>query len=105
MGPLLFLLYANDMPHAVNSELLLYANDTCFIYMGKDTETIDERLNGDFNSLCKWFIDDKLSTHFGEEKTKSVLFGTKGHLKNQTDLNIKYGDIKIKQHNNATYLG
>ena len=40
-------------------------------------------------------------------KKKQNLFylGLKGHLKNQTDLNIKYGDIKIKQHNNVTYLG
>ena len=31
LGPLLFLLYVNDMPQAVNSELLLYADDTCLI--------------------------------------------------------------------------
>ena len=94
------------MPHAVNSELLLYADDICLIYMGKDTTTIEEQLNRDFNSLCEWFIiDNKLSIHFGEEKTKSILFGTKGQLESQTDLNIKYGDIKIKQHNNVTYLG
>ena len=72
--------------------------------MGKDTKTIEEQLNRDFNSLCKWFIDNKLSIHFGEEKTKSILFGTKGHLNNQTDLNIKYGDTKIKQHSKVTYL-
>ena len=89
------------MPQAVISELLLYADDTCHIYIGKDTKTIEEQLNRDFNSLCEWFIDNKLSIHFGEQKTKP----TKGHLKNQTDLNIKYGDIKIKQHNNVTYLG
>ena len=35
LGPLLFLSYVNDMPQAVNSELLLYADDTCLIYMGK----------------------------------------------------------------------
>ena len=35
LGPLLFLLYVNYMPQAVNSELLLYADDTCLIYMGK----------------------------------------------------------------------
>ena len=93
------------MPQAVNSELLLYADNTCLIYMGKDTQTIEEQLGRDFNSLCEWFIDNKLSIHFAQEITKSILFGTKGHLKNQTDLNIKYGDIKIKQHSKVTYLG
>ena len=31
LGPLLFLLYVNDMPQAVNLELLLYADDNCLI--------------------------------------------------------------------------
>ena len=105
LGPLLFLLYVNDIPQTVNSELLLYADDTCLIYMGKDIQKIEEQLNSDFTSLCEWFIDNKLSVHFGEEKTKSILFGTKRQLKDQRDLNLKYGDIEIKQHSKVTYLG
>ena len=105
LGPLLFLLYVNDMPQAVNSDLLLYADDTCLIYTGKDINTIEEQLNTDFSSLCDWFVDNKLSVHFGEEKTKSILFGTKRQLKNQRDLDLRYGDIEIKQHSKVTYLG
>ena len=104
-GPLLFLLYVNDMPQAVNSELLLYTDDTCLIYMGKNIQKIEEQLNSDFTSLCEWFIDNKLSVHFGEEKTKSILFGTKRQLKGQRDLNLEYGDIEIKQHCRVAYLG
>ena len=105
LGPLLFILYVNDMPQAVNSDLLLYADDTCLIYTGKDINTIEEQLNTDFSSLCDWFVDNKLSVHFGEEKTKSILFGTKRQLKNQRDLDLRYGDLKIKQHSKVTYLG
>ena len=93
------------MPQAVNSDLLLYADDTCLIYMGKDINTIEEQLNTDFSSLCDWFVDNKLSVHFGEEKTKSILFGTKRQLKNRRDLDVRYGDIEIKQHSRVTYLG
>ena len=35
------------MPQAVNSELLLYADDTCLIYMGKNIQKIEEQLNSD----------------------------------------------------------
>ena len=73
--------------------------------MGKNIQKIEEQLNSDFTSLCEWFIDNKLSVHFGEEKTKSILFGTKRQLKDQRDLNLKYGDIEIKQHSRVTYLG
>ena len=89
--------------HRLSIPSYYYTQMTRLIYMGKDTKAIEEQLNRD--SLCEWFIDNRLSIHFGEEKTKHILFGTKGHLKNQTDLNIKYGDIKIKQHDNVTYLG
>ena len=57
LGPLLFLLYVNDTPQAVNSDILLYANDTCLIYMEKDIKTIEEQLNTDFSSLCDWFFE------------------------------------------------
>ena len=90
---------------AVKTDLVLYADDTCLMYTGKDIKTIEEQLNTDFSSLCDWFIDNKLSVHFGEEKTKSILFGTKRQLKNQRDLVVRYGDIEIKQHSNATYMG
>ena len=105
LGPLLFLLYVNDMPQAVNSELLLYADDTCLFFVGKDSKIIGDQLNKDFNSLCEWFIDNKLSIHFGEEKTKSILFGTKQLLHKAKSLNIRYGDTEIKQHTKVTYLG
>ena len=105
LGPLLFLLYVNDMPQAVKSDLLLYADDTCLMHAGKDIKMIEEQLNTDLSSLCDWFIDTKLSVHFGEEKTKSILFGNKRQLKNQRDLVLGYGNIEIKQYSKVTYLG
>ena len=74
MGPLLLLLYVNDMPGAINCEMLLYADDTCLIFQAKDLDTIYEKLNTEFNKLCDWFVDNKLSNHFEDYKTKSILF-------------------------------
>ena len=74
LGPLLFLLYVNDMPQAVSSDLLLYADDSGLAFGGKDLNTIEHQLNKDFNNLCDWFVDNKLSIHFGDDKTKSIIF-------------------------------
>ena len=27
--------------------------------------------------MCDWFVNNKLSIHFGEDKTKSILFASK----------------------------
>ena len=76
-GPLLFLLYINDMPQAVDCDLFLYADDTCLLFQHKDLERIKEELTKTFSNICDWFVDNKLSIHFGEDKTKSILFSTK----------------------------
>ena len=74
LGPLLFLIYVNDMPQAVKSNLFLYADDSCLIFQGKDVIEIEKQLNGDFTNICEWFVDNRLSIHFGEDKTKYILF-------------------------------
>ena len=62
-------------------------------------------MNVDFSNTCDWFANNKLSIHFGEDKTKSILFASKFKNKNIKKLNIKYGDIQIKQHSKVKYLG
>ena len=67
LGPLLFLLYINDMPEAVDCELLQYADDTCLIFQHKDITEIESALNKNFGMLCDWFVDNKSVIHFGED--------------------------------------
>ena len=50
-------------------------------------------------------MDNKLRIHFGEDKTKSILFTTKNKNKRVGNLNIKYNNINIKQYSRVTYLG
>ena len=75
------------------------------IFQHKDISQIERVLNKNFSKLCEWFVDNKLSIHFGEDKTKSILFCSKHKKKNANSLNIIYKDIKIKQHSKVTYLG
>ena len=93
------------MLQAIDCELLLYADDTCLIFQHKDIHEIEIVLNKNFSTLCDWFVDNKLSIHFGEDKTKSILFSSKHRLKNSNPLNIQYKDINIKQYSKVTYLG
>ena len=105
LGPLIFLIYVNDMPLSVDCDLLLYADDTCLGFTDKNIKTIEENLNSNFNSLCDWFVENKLSIHFGDDKTKSIVFGSKRRLKRLENLDIRRGGIKISQQNKVTYLG
>ena len=50
-------------------------------------------------------MDKKLSIHFGEDETKSILFAPLNKWKKFRKLNISYGSFKIKQYSEVTYLG
>ena len=66
---------------------------------------LEKQLNEDFENICDWFVNKELSYYFGDDKTKSILFATKFKIKKVRKLNIKYGDIQIKQHSKVKYLG
>ena len=85
--------------------MFLYADDSCLVYQHRDVKAIDTKLNKNFSSVCDWFVDNKLSIHFGEDKTKCILFGTKKRLKQDDNLDISYGTVHIKQYHTVTYPG
>ena len=82
--------YINDLPQGVVSDSLLYVDDTCIVLQNKNVIKIEKQLLRNFSSLCDWFFDDKLSIHLSQDKTKSILFGTKHKLRNAKALNIVY---------------
>ena len=45
------------------------------------------------------------NNHFGEDKTKSILFASKIKRKNIKKPHVKYGDMQIKQHSKFKYVG
>ena len=95
LGPLLLLIYTNKMQWAVDRELWLYANDTGLVFQHKDIKTIGKHLNWDFSTLTDWFVDNKLSVHFGEDKAKSILFSPKHTSKLIEQIDISYKNVKI----------
>ena len=95
LGPILFLLYVNDMKAALkNCHLRLYVDETCILYSHQNAKFIERNLNYDFSNLFEWFIDSKLSIHFGEDKARSILF--KRGNKSNFSLNITRNEKVIK---------
>ena len=83
-------MYVNDMSQAVKCNLFLCADDTCIMCQPHDINGIEKQLTKDFQSICDFFVDNKLSIHFGDDKTKSILFATKFKIRKIRKLNINY---------------
>ena len=106
IGPLLFLIYVNDTPMEVKCNLFLYADDTCLVFQSKNVKVKSvKQLNEDFANICDWFVDNKLSIFFGEDKIKSILVTCNCKIKELEKLETIYNNIQIKQHSRVTYLG
>ena len=90
------------MTQAVKSNLILYADESCLVFEGKNVIETEKQLNRDFANICEWFVDNKLSIHFGEDKTKSILFASKRKV-SKTKYCLQ--NIQIKQHSLVKYLG
>jgi len=74
LGPILFLIYINDLPSASLLRSLLFADDTALLARGSNIKDLADYVNSEFHKVVQYFRENKLSLH--PEKTK-VMFFTK----------------------------
>ena len=100
LGPLLFLVYINDMPERVKSSILaLFADDS---YLHKEIETVNDAiaLQDDLDDLTKW--ENEWSAEFHPDKCKMLRVTNK-----RKTINHKYHihGHELENVSEAKYLG
>ena len=103
LGPLLFLIYINDLSASLHCNLSLYADDSALILSGKSALSIADQLSSELLECKRWLVDNKLSLHLG--KTESILFGSRGKLKRSSDFNVQCDGAPVKRVHSVKYLG
>ena len=72
LGPLLFLIYVNDLPLSVTSPIILFADDTSVIIKAKSSTTLHNEISNTLSIMEDWFAANKLSIN--ANKSKLMLF-------------------------------
>lgn len=73
LGPLLFLIYINDLPKHINAEkCILFADDTTLLTRGRDQREVLDRADVLKGDTLNWFASNNLALN--ESKTQTVLF-------------------------------
>ena len=105
LGPLLFLLYINDLPlYLDNSTSDLYADDTTIHCSSSSVSNINMKLNNDMKKIHDWCNDNDMVIN--TEKSKSMIVGSCHKLQNaDSDLKILYEDILLENVENEKLLG
>ena len=73
LGPLLFLLYINDLGNVSDVfEMILFADDTNLFCSHKDFSSLGNIINSEIEKLSKWFRANKLSINI--KKSNYMIF-------------------------------
>ena len=79
-GPLLFLLYINDISDVLeNCKVSLYADDTVIYILHENVNDALRLLQSDLDNLVAWCTDNKLTIN--SKKTKYCIFGMRSNVK------------------------
>lgn len=103
VGPILFLLYMNDIfKLRLNGKIVMFADDAAISYCSNNNSSLNEMINQDMITLHNWFIANKLTLNL--KKSKCMIFHPLQRTKKFT-LNINLNGCPIEQVSTFEYLG
>lgn len=106
LGPLLFLIYMNDLPNVSKlAKFVIFADDTNIVYSDSSLANLQVIANNDLRNINNWFEINKLSLN--TEKTKFIVFDKKEKLRLHSleNLNVQLNNINIERVNETKFLG
>ena len=83
LGPLLFIIYMNDIINDIESDILIFADDTSLFASGTDPAQTAAQLNRDLAKISSW--GKKWKVAFNAKKSKDMIFSNK-YLNNSPPL-------------------
>ena len=104
MGPLLFIMYVNDLPQVIrNSSVMQYADDTTITLVAKDATTLENGLDEDLDSVARWADGNGLKLN--TRKTQLLLLGRRRREKELGQVNVSLGEEVIERSRSVKCLG
>ena len=105
LGPLLFLLYINDLPECSSSTTpCMYADDTQIFSYSYDANELVTKLNSHLAHVRNWLIESKLHMH--PSKSKLMFIRSSYNLNNKnTEQPVVVNNLPISRTDNHKCLG
>jgi hypothetical protein len=106
LGPLLFLLFINDLCNlSIHSNISLFADDTCIYFSGNNICDIVNKVQSDINTIYKWFCTNHLSVN--ADKSFAIVVGSRqklAHIPTPYPV-LTINGTTLRYNSTAEYLG
>ena len=103
LGPLLFLLYINDLNKAITySKIHHFADDTNILYPSHSLKDINKKVNFDLKNVVNWLRANRISLNVN--KTEIIIFRSRTN-KLSKNMNFRISGQKIEVTQQTKYLG
>jgi hypothetical protein len=96
LGPILFLIYINDLYSASALTKFMFADDTTGVASDPDINVLICFVNAEIKKIARWFRANRMAVNV--EKTKFIIFHTKGKIFDQS-LQLIYDDNEPGKNN------
>ncbi|PFX16879.1 putative RNA-directed DNA polymerase from transposon BS [Stylophora pistillata] len=104
LGPLLFLVYVNDLADVLkNCQASLFADDTAIYCSSQIAIDLEAKLDEDLNHVKDWLNKHRLTLNI--KKSKLMLIGGQKRLKLLGQVNLNINDENIERTGHYKYLG
>ena len=104
LGPLLFIVYINDLPKASSFfEYIFFADDSNTYASGKDKKQLHDQATKELGKLSNWFAHNRLSLHF--EKTEFMTFSKTNRAVDEQELTVQIDGKPIRRVQETKFLG
>ena len=104
LGPLLFLIYVNDLPAATNSlKTILFADDSNLVLNGQDAEITARQVSSELTHIYEWFCTNKLLLN--TSKTKLIIFRSRKSREDLSPFTVTLDGNIISQVSHENFLG
>ena len=103
LGPLLFLLYINDISLISNFDTTLFADDTCLMMADNNLKNLEHKVQIELKKVNSWLCQNKLSLNFS--KTNYMLINKQPLKTCHCNFKVALNDITINRVHTVKYLG
>ena len=104
LGPLLFLIYVNDIANVSKIlQFILFADDTNIFFAHHELNTLIKILNHELTLVNNWFLVNRLSLNLN--KTNYILFTHRQRKIDYNKISISFSNCHISRVTHAKFLG